>query len=302
MSLEGESGRGPRGAVIIPAFNEAAVIKRSLIPLSRSAVEGQIELIVVCNGCSDDTATRARTVPGATVIELEQGSKPAALNVGDDVATVWPRVYLDADIRVSAEAVLAVLDRLRVGDVLLARPPSKYDTAAASRAVKAYYRARNRISRKDVVMWGAGVYGISQQAHERFGRFPAITGDDLFVDLQFAGAEKAVVITDPAIVTTPADLRSLLAVLRRGYRGEVELPDLKRENGVSPTTSGLRTAVAVARTARGPRSLVDAVVYLAVSSARRVRYRKSQAWARDDSSRNAVGGGFADRDLGNESP
>ena len=33
-------------------------------------------------------------------LELEQASKPAALNVGDDVATLWPRLYLDADIQI----------------------------------------------------------------------------------------------------------------------------------------------------------------------------------------------------------
>jgi hypothetical protein len=50
-------------------------------------------------------------------LQLEQGSKPAALNVGDDVATLWPRLHLDADIQISAEAVFAVLDRLAQGDV-----------------------------------------------------------------------------------------------------------------------------------------------------------------------------------------
>src|SRR5215813_6453429 len=80
-------GQCHRGAVIIPAYNEAAVIKRTLAPLSQAAVEGLIELIVVCNGCADDTADVARSVPGVEVIELEQGSKPAALNAGDEAAT-----------------------------------------------------------------------------------------------------------------------------------------------------------------------------------------------------------------------
>ena len=60
--------------MIVPAYNEAAVIKRTLAPLSRAAVEGFIELVVVCNGRTDESADLARSVPGARVLELEQGS------------------------------------------------------------------------------------------------------------------------------------------------------------------------------------------------------------------------------------
>jgi GT2 family glycosyltransferase len=111
-----------RGAVIIPAYNEAAVIARTLMPLSQASVDGLFEVIVVCNGCTDRTADVARSVPGVQVVELVQGSKPAALNAGDEAATLWPRLYLDADIEICATAVLAVLDRLSEGDVLAARP------------------------------------------------------------------------------------------------------------------------------------------------------------------------------------
>lgn len=49
--------------MIIPAYNEAAVIERTLYPLSEAAAGGFIELIVVCNGCSDATADVARASP-----------------------------------------------------------------------------------------------------------------------------------------------------------------------------------------------------------------------------------------------
>jgi glycosyltransferase involved in cell wall biosynthesis len=116
------------------------VIKRTLTPLSRAAVEGFIELIVVCNGCTDNSADVARSVPGVQVLELEQASKPAALNVGDDVATLWPRLYLDADVQISAEAVIAVLDRLAQGDVSVAHPRYECDSRGASALVRSYYR------------------------------------------------------------------------------------------------------------------------------------------------------------------
>ena len=276
-----------RGAVIIPAYNEAAVIKRTLAPLSGVAVDGAIELIVVCNGCNDNTAEIARSVPGVRVVELEQGSKPAALNAGDEAATLWPRLYLDADIQISADAVLAVLDRLAEGDVLAARPACRYDSDGASALVRSFYRARRRIPQHQLAMWGAGAYGLSAKGHQRIGAFPMVTGDDLYVDTQFDAAEKVVVATEPSVVRTPADVKSLLAILRRGQRGNTEQSARGDEsNGRKPNTS-LDTAVSVVRTIRGPQSAVDAAVFLGMASAKRRGFRKAQVWERDESSRSS---------------
>jgi GT2 family glycosyltransferase len=281
------SGPRQRGAVIIPAYNEAAVIKRTLAPLSRAAVDGYIELVVVCNGCTDDTGDVARSVPGTQVLEMEQGSKPAALNAGDAAATLWPRLYLDADIQISAEAVLAVLDRLAQGDVLVARPDSVYDSRGASALVRSYYRARNRIPQHKLAMWGAGAYGLNEKGHERFGAFPMVGGDDLYVDTQFDRDEKAVVLTDPAVVKTPCDAKSLLAILRRWHRCGVELLADRQGTGARMHNTSVDTAVTVVRSIRGLRSAVDAAVYLVMALAARSRYRKSQVWERDDSSRSS---------------
>ncbi len=281
------SGPGHRGAVIVPAYNEAAVIKRTLAPLSQAAVDGFIELIVVPNGCTDNTAEVARSVPGVRVVELEQGSKPAALNAGDDAAALWPRLYLDADIQISAAAVLAVLDRLAQGDVLAARPDARYDSDGASALVRSYYRARRRIPQHKLAMWGAGVYGLSAKGHQRFGVFPTVTGDDFYVDNQFDADEKTVVATDPSVVKTPADAKSLLAIMRRSHRGTAELSADRPGPDARVSNTGLDTAVAVVRTIRGPRSAVDAVVYLGMALAKRWPTREAQVWERDESSRSS---------------
>lgn len=277
------AGPKQRGSVIVPACNESARISRTLTPLSEAAVDGYIEVIVVCNGCTDTTAEVARAVPGVRVVELEEPSKPAALNAGDQAAAWWPRLYLDADIAISAETVLAVLDRLRQGDLLAARPQAHYDTESSSILVRSYYRARTRVVGSRPVMWGAGVYGLSEAAHRRFGRFPDITGDDLFVDLQFSDAEKGVLPVSPVVVHAPRDTGSLLKIMRRGMRGNVELLGAKGNN-----TAGLRSAVAALRTARGISEAADALVYLCLSAARRTRWRGGPAWGRDDSSRSVT--------------
>lgn len=279
------SGSRNRGSVIVPAYNEAAVIERTLAPLSSAAVDGYLELVVVCNGCTDDTAERARRVPGARVVELEIGSKTLALNTGDEVATLWPRLYLDADLGITARAVIAVLDRLSVGDVLAARPAFRYGTDGAGALVRSYYRARTRMAVHQDALWWAGVYGLSERGHDRIGRFPDVTGDDLFVDSTFGNHEKAVVTTEPSIWVTPQDVGGLITVLGRHHRGNAELA----ERGVPRTEKA--TALAVLRTVRGPRSALDAVVYVAMALAARRRARQNGAvWERDDTSRSSRGG------------
>jgi glycosyltransferase involved in cell wall biosynthesis len=276
-----------RGAVIVPAYNEAAVIRRNLAPLSQAAIDGSIELVVVCNGCTDGTADVARSVPGVRVLELEQGSKPAALNAGDEAATLWPRLYLDADIQISLRAVLAVLDRLAQGDVMVARPVVRYDSDGASALVRSYYRASRPISEHEHAMWGAGVYGLSAQGHQRFGHFPLVTGDDLYVDAQFDIDEKAVVLTDPAVVTTPTDAKSLMAILRRSRRGTVELSAGGQGRDALVRDTSRATAVSVMRGVRGPRSAVDAAVYIGMALAKRWTGGRAQRWERDESSRSS---------------
>jgi len=96
---------GAVGAVIVPAHNESAVIGRTLEPLAVAAANGVIELIVVCNGCTDSTADVARAYAGVTVVEVEQASKVTALNLGDATATLWPRLYLDADTAITMTAL-----------------------------------------------------------------------------------------------------------------------------------------------------------------------------------------------------
>jgi len=272
------AGPDPDGAIVIPAHNEAAVIARTLRPLAELARSGRVEVVVVCNGCVDDTAEIARRFAGVTVLEVGAASKSAALNVGDAAATAWPRLYLDADIEIHPGAVAAVLAVLRSGDALAARPAFRYDSTGAGTLVRAYYRARDRMPGARSALWGAGVYGMSEAGHERLGLFPAVTADDLVVDDTFGRGEKRIVETEPVRVRTPRSLDGLRAILTRQHRGTAE-------SRVEDTTA--RTIRELARSVRGPLTLFDAVVYAALSlNGRRSRNRfVTGHWERDDSSR-----------------
>ncbi len=268
----------PSGSIIIPAHNEERVIARTLRTIGPMAETGGAEVIVVCNGCTDNTASIAREFPGVRVIELAESSKTMALNAGDDVAGYWPRLYLDADIEIHPGAVAAVFAELSTGNHLAARPAFRYVTSGASALVRAYYRARSRIPSAHASLWGAGAYAVSEKGHAKFGTFPSVIADDLFVDQSFAPAEKRVIDCEPVRVRTPSTTGALIAVLTRQRRGNLH------GSGSSTGT----TARQLLATITGPLALVDAFVYAALTIAGRRSARISSdrnVWERDESSR-----------------
>ena len=263
------------GSVVIPAHDEATVIARTLAPLAEIAASGRLEVWVVCNGCSDDTAEIARGFAGVNVLEIAEASKTAALNAGDAAAQAWPRLYLDADIVIDPTAVAAVFDRLADPAVLAARPAYRWDTAGTSFAVRRYYGARGRMLHGSRALWGAGAYALSEAGRARFEHFPTVTADDVFVDLTFDPTEKRVVDSLPVVVLTPRTADSLLAVLRRQVRGSAE-------QGSDTAGTSLRDLLS---TVRGPGSLLDAAFYAGFAAASRASRRGSAGWESDRSTR-----------------
>jgi len=283
-TMPGNEPPAPWGAVIIPAHNEEAVIRSTLAPLQPIAAAGQIELVVAVNGSTDRTAAYAGAFSGVRVLDLERPSKIAALNAADAEVGSGPRLYLDADITITPGAVRDVLAVLRHGERSAARPPFRYDTTGATWPVRAYYRARERLPSIRRHLWGAGVYGLSEAGRSRFGPFPEILADDLYVDSLFSADEKLVVDTDPVIVRTPRTTAGLLAVLRRTYHGNrgiaSEFSHLAgRQQSSSQTFSELLSSVG------GPADLADAAVYAGLAIAARLQSRQPTRWERDETSR-----------------
>jgi glycosyltransferase involved in cell wall biosynthesis len=283
------AARPPLGSVVIPAHNESAGIGRCLDALFADVEARELEVIVACNGCADDTASLARASGHPVhVIELETASKPAALRAADELATALPRIYLDADVVLQGSAARLVLQRLRAGAVA-ARPPIRYDSTASSAPVRSYYRARSRVPALLGSLWGAGVYGLSEAGRSRFDAFPDVVADDLWVDRQFAPGEIEIVDSAPVVVAVPRRTRDLVRVLRRTYRGKAgaagfDPHDRSRETTVS-TLRQLRLAVAA-----GPYEALDAATYAAFAVGVRLALAAPLAggrWERDESSRAA---------------
>lgn len=276
-----------RASIVIPAHNESAVIGRLLEALCSSSGLRDVEIVVACNGCTDETlavAERFATKRPIIVLDLPQPSKQAALNAADCVATAFPRIYLDADSRVAAaslEAVVAALDR----GVLAARPPLVYDLEGCSRAVRGFYRARSRTPRLMSALWGAGCYAVSEAGRGRWSEFPLEAADDLYVSNLFRPSEVAVVDAEPVVVAAPRTWGALVRTLHRvyGLSGGDESVEASAALAWGSTRQTLRDLLR--NNSSRPAHLLDAGLYVATALAGRLPARGTTRWQRDQTNR-----------------
>ena len=260
----------PLGSIIIPAHDEAAGIRRCLDALFAGIAPDELDVVVVSNGCADDTAELARSSGHPVrVIELEAASKPAALRAGDEAALALPRIYLDADVVLPGASARAVLERLRAG-AIAARPPIRYDSSGSTAPVRSYYRARSRVPALLESLWGAGVYGLSEAGRSRFGAFPDVVADDLWVDRQFAPGEIEIVDCAPVVVAVPRRARDL--VPRAAHARTAARPRRPESIRTSARTTTTASTLKQLRrlTASGSSAAHDAATYAAFAAGARL--------------------------------
>ena len=277
-------------SVVVPAHNEGSVIERCLEDLLAEAQPGELEIAVVCNGCNDDTADRARRFgPDVKVVETPVGSKIHALNLGDRHVTSFPRFYVDADIQLSTKAIRDVAAMLTdESPILVAAPRGVVALADRPWAVRAFYNVWTRLPYFSENMVGSGVYAFSRKGRERFGEFPTVTADDEFARHVAAPHERCASSTSTFTIYPPRTVRDLLKVMTRTRAADCEFRERFPDMQVHGNTSPGRSLRIIAKT---PSLWLYAPMYLGImyiASRRARRKLRSQAaavWERDDSSR-----------------
>ncbi len=279
----------PDFSIIIPVYNEAPLLQSMVERLIDDPLLKKAEIILVCNGCTDDSASIARTFePKINVIETPVGSKTGALNLGDQAAKAFPRLYLDADVDVSSKALCAVADCLREAPYLAAGLDLDFDTSGASRLVKRFYKVWMKLPyiATDSSI-GSGLYALSQKGRDRFQDFPDIIADDGFVDASFDAAEKHRPDNFSMTIKTPADALSLIRIKSRVHRGKKELKRLVKTKS-EQVGNGLRDVFNLLQ--QDHISFLDAIVYIGFVAASRFHARfihpvTNVRWEKDMSSR-----------------
>ncbi|MDN5797557.1 MAG: glycosyltransferase family 2 protein [Intrasporangium sp.] len=231
--------------MVIPAHNEEALLPACLRAVL-TTTGPSLRVIVVANGCTDATVSAANAERALArerghelvVVEIECAGKVRALNIGDTYCRGCSVVYLDADTVLlpgSLASVHAVLSapgpRLTAPVPVLVRPLLRL-----TRAYAAIWSQLPGVA-NDVV--GAGCYAANPAGRRRWGTFPDVVADDLFVRTRFDPTERVVAPEGGFLLVMPEG-RDLVTVLRRWRWGNRQL-----------AAGGQRSAVR--RWQRGPR-------------------------------------------------
>jgi len=282
--------------VVIPAHNESQVIGRLLGQLVPVAPPGGLDILVVANGCTDDTAEIAASFgPGVQVLTIPVASKYAALAAADRVVTDFPLIYVDADVELRAGDIRALVAALGKPGILAAAPERVLDLAGRPWPVRWYYDVWSRLPEVRCGLWGRGVIAVSEAGQRLVAGLPPLLGDDLAAALLFGPHERTIVPAARVIVHTP---RTLADLLRRRVRAATGLAQLDRAEHAPQSTARTRMPDLTALIRREPRLALRVAFFLSVAVIARLRARRAVArgdystWLRDESSRRgpAVGG------------
>lgn len=275
-------------SVIIPAHNEERSIARTLTALLDGGERSDLDVVVVCNGCTDDTAGVARRfAPLVRVVEISEASKNAAVRAGNAASSVFPRVHLDADVELPGADVRALTAPLLDDDFLASAPQRSVPRDGCSPLVRWYYDVWEQLPQVRSGLFGRGVVALSAAGQARVSVLPSVMSDDLAMSDAFDEGERIVVDGATVVVRPPRTIRDLVRRRVRvatgneqAHRGGVR----RQESGTSLSQLG---RLAREQPLLAPRMLVffGVTVVARMLSRRAVRAGDFTTWQRDESSR-----------------
>lgn len=280
-----------KASIVIPAHNEGRVIERCLRSIFGSAEPGEFEVIVACNGCTDETASIVKeSFPMVRVLESEVASKVVALNQADKEAQHFPRIYLDADLSVTAQSLRSLIEPLERGEALASCGRMDIDDSRSNFPVRAFYRVWKQNTYFDGGKFG-GLFAVSREGHSRISPFPRVTNDDEMVRRKFAPSDRAYVEDCSFTMVAPKTLEGLIKIRTRAIRGSVELDQLGYAN--SDGSTYLRAGKLLGRVIRRPATWIALPFYILISIYIRLNLPPKTpcvelVWERDDSSRECI--------------
>jgi glycosyltransferase involved in cell wall biosynthesis len=287
-------GRGATGArvpivsVVVPAHNEEAVLEGNLRRLLAGTAPGEFDVIVVANACSDRTADVARHA-GVRVVETPVPGKVSALRLGDAVCRTFPRIYLDADVELTAQSVRALVAAAARPGVLACAPAPSLDLDGVGRVVRRVHRVHEHLIAPARALAGAGIYVLTEPGHARVFPMPDVISDDGWVHASFTPDERVVVSEARSLVRPSRTVSAHLSRRVRVRRGNRQLAELGRTAPEGRLRLGSLVALVKGRAV----SPLDAGCYLAVlvldRALTRLRRGDRAGWGSDASSRSVRG-------------
>jgi biofilm PGA synthesis N-glycosyltransferase PgaC len=243
----------PGVTVLIAAYNEQEAIRATLESIAQTDYSGPLEVMVINDGSSDETAARVRTsieeieTPSNVSLRLldftENRGKAAALNSGLAEAGYDLICTLDGDSRLRTDSLRKLVERL------LTDPPETVAAAGAvlvrnSRAsmiTKAqewdYFHGIAAVKRMQSMYHGTlvaqGAFSLfRKEAIEAVEGWPETVGEDIVMTWALLRKGYRVGYAEDAIVWTdaPTTFRQFLQQRKRWARGLIEA--LERHSGL----------------------------------------------------------------------
>lgn len=292
MNVSLSNARAPRATILIPAYNEAQVIGRTLKHLTAGMNRGEFEVIVIANACHDDTVEKAnKSVSWITVLQTDRPGKTNALRLGLGAATAPVNVFLDADLLVSADAIRRLIAPLESGAALASHGRMVVNLDGCSKSVCAFYRIWSLNPYLRSGKFG-GLFAISSDGMRRLPVLPDVTADDEFISRQFRRSEKAFQTDVSFEASAPRTLLNLFQIRRRSLRGtrEVEAMGYRSDRPKSMSSGNL----ILKHVTTQPSLWLASCVYFSMMVAVRLalafeKPSDSRLWERDESSRAFAG-------------
>lgn len=115
---------------LLVSYNSAPAIKRCIAALEATKGRPELEIIVVDSGSMDEGPVLDREFPGITVLRLERNfGATKALNIGMRTAAADYVLFLEPEVLVRPETVMALAARLDSDESLFAVAPLLVDEA-----------------------------------------------------------------------------------------------------------------------------------------------------------------------------
>jgi hypothetical protein len=225
----------PGFGVVIPTHNGSSQLHRSIGSLSLQCFSGglqarHVRVVVAVNDERAESFARAvelRPLLTAAGVDCEvirtAPGRSAAIRAADRLLGRHPRLYLDQDAVLSANALGKLAAILAPGSGVHFAAPSLRLAKPSSRSSRAYYRVWRELPyvlRSPVT---CGAYAVSAAGRDRWTELPVMHSDDKWVRWHFAAHERRVVAGATYEVVVPEGLRALIRARHRYHRGNREL-------------------------------------------------------------------------------
>jgi hypothetical protein len=222
------------------------------------------------------------------VVSTPIASKSHALELAEDHARGFPRLYLDADVELRTSDARALAATLAGPGTLAAAPERVHDLTGRPLAVRWYYDVWERLPTVQTGLFGRGVFAVNEVGHRRLRAMPSAMSDDLIASVAFEPAERCVVPGTRVVVHPPRTVRDLVRTRVRALTGTVQL-----QRQLPDTVAGARTTKAdlLGIVRRQPTIAPRMAVFLAITAYTRLKARRAiragdyTTWLRDDSTR-----------------